>query len=281
MRATVAAVLCVAVLGGCGSSGTGLKGPDIGKAKTFSIAGFSPAGPIEPGRPTTLRFHVEQPSGGALTKFKTGSGPHTGVHLIIVRGDLSTIIHRHPPIGPDGTITQSVTFPSAGPWRVLVDVYPDLGANTLQNFQLTRDVKVSGAYAARPLPRFRATQTVAGYRFTMRAPKTVKALKPELLEVNVTDPSGKPATFTPWYGALAHAIFFKRGSLDYFHTHVCGAGAKGCTSAIGGSRVTGKSTTPGKLSVGVLLPTPGTWRVFVQIQSEGRHISAPFTLVAR
>ena len=32
---------------------------------------------------------------------------------------------------------------------------------------------------------------------------------------------GRPARFTPWFGALAHAIFFRAGSLDYFHTHVC------------------------------------------------------------
>jgi len=52
------------------------------------------------------------PSGQPLTQYKTGSGPHTGVHLIIVRDDLRYIIHQHPPVGPDGRLSQTVTFPA-------------------------------------------------------------------------------------------------------------------------------------------------------------------------
>ena len=44
-----------------------------------------------------------------------GPGPHTGVHLIIVRRDLATIVHRHPPIGADGTISDTITFTEARP----------------------------------------------------------------------------------------------------------------------------------------------------------------------
>jgi hypothetical protein len=96
--------------------------------------------------------------------------------------------------------------------------------------------------------------------------------------VTVTNAQGQPATFTPWYGALAHAIFFRRGSLDYFHTHVCAPGATGCTSILAGAKVTGTSSTPGKLTVGVLVPVPGVWRLFLQARVDGRIVTAPFTL---
>ena len=43
-----------------------------------------------------------------LTKFRTGAGPHTGVHLIMVRSDLGTIIHLHPPVGAGGRIFYGV-----------------------------------------------------------------------------------------------------------------------------------------------------------------------------
>ena len=82
-------------------------------------------------------------------------------------------------------------------------------------------------------------------------------------------PERAAGEFTPWYGALAHAIFFRKGSLDYFHTHVCSAGAVGCTSALGATKVTGSSTTPGRLTVGVLVPVAGTWRLFLQCQVNG------------
>ena len=82
----------------------------------------------------------------------------------------------------------------------------------------------------------------------------------------------------PWFGALAHAIFFHQGSLDYFHTHVCGAGAPNCTSVLGATRVSGTTTAPGKLTLGVLLPVPGTWRLFLQMKLGGQIVTVPYTL---
>src|SRR5439155_23503042 len=131
------------------------------------------------------------------------------------------------------------------------------------NFQLFDRVQVQGAYHPKPLPAFKASQLVDGFTFTLHGTPKLKAIEPAFMTLTVTDPQGKPATFTPWFGALAHAIFFQKGSLDYFHTHVCSPGAAGCTSILGGSRVAGSSTTPGRLKVGVLLPLPGTWRLFL------------------
>lgn len=277
---TAGAALALA-LAGCGSGGDGggLEGPDIGKAKSFALVGIDQAGPVQAGKPVTLTFHVQQPDGATLTKFKTGSGPHTGLHLIMVRKDLSQIIHRHPPVGADGTLTQTVTFPTPGPWHVVADVYPDLGANTLPNFQLTATVDVKGgAYKAAALPPFAAEQTVDGNRFTMRAPKTLHALKAQYVDVSVQDAQGRPAKFQEYYGALAHAIFFRTGSLAYFHTHVCGAQASACSASVGGNAVTGRSTTPGHLRIGMIVPAPGTWKLFLQAEIAGKVVTAPFTL---
>jgi len=100
------------------------------------------------------------------------------------------------------------------------------------------------------------------------------------LTATITNPSGKLVTFHPWYGALAHAIFFHASNLDYFHTHVCGPAAPGCTSFLGSTRVTGSSTKPGVLRVGILLPEAGVWRLFLQFQANGKILTAPFTLKA-
>jgi hypothetical protein len=102
-----------------------------------------------------------------------------------------------------------------------------------------------------------------------------------LLSFTVTGPGGSAARFTTWYGALAHAIFFRAGSLDYFHTHVCAPRATGCTSVLAGAKVTGSSSKPGELRVGVLVPVPGTWRLFLQCRVDGRVLTAPFTLRVR
>jgi hypothetical protein len=62
---------------------------------------------------------------------------------------------------------------------------------------------------------------------------------------------------------------------------VCAPGASGCTSILGGASVTGSSATPGHLKVGVLVPVPGTWRLFLQFRADGRVMTAPFTLRVR
>jgi hypothetical protein len=268
--------LVALVLAGCGGGSSGPNFPTIGAARTFQLADFEPATPIQPGTPTTVSFAIRQPDGQPLTRFKRGAGPHTGVHLILVRDDLSTIIHKHPPVAKDGTISETITFPEAGRYRMVVDAYPATGQQP--NFQLFRTVRVAGKAKPEPLPAPADVVESGGYRFTIRGKPVLKAIQATLLTIDVTDPQGKPARFTPYYGALAHAIFFRRGSIDYFHTHVCAPGASGCTSTLGGAQVTGTSAQPGRLTVGVLVPAPGTWRLFLQTKVGGRVVTAPFTL---
>jgi hypothetical protein len=171
-------------------------------------------------------------------------------------------------------------FPNPGPYQLVVDVYPNT-TGPQRNFQLFGSLQVAGVYKPAPLPAFNPSVVVDGYHFTMTSRPALHAIQAALLTVDVTDPQGKPVHFTPWFGALAHAIFFRRGSLTYFHTHVCARGAAGCTSVLGGTTVTGTSSTPGKLKVGVLVPVPGTWRLFLQCRVAGHVLTAPFTLQVR
>jgi hypothetical protein len=271
--------LALAALTGCGSGSATVSVPTIPPARTFALAGFEPTGPVTPGRPTTVSFTVRMPNGQPLTTYRTGSGPHTGVHLIIVRDDLAYIIHEHPPIGAGGLLRQTVTFPAPGPYHVLVDIYPRL-RGVLPNFQLVRRVDVTGPYHPIKLPQYRADEVVDGYHFAMAPHPPLHAIQAEFVNVQVTDPQGHKVTFVPWFGALAHAIFFQAGSLNYFHTHICAPNALNCGTLAGvsSSRVTGQSTAPGRLRIGVLLAVPGTWRLFLQMKLSGRVVTAPYTL---
>jgi hypothetical protein len=276
---SVAALALAAAVGGCGgsSSAGGVTVPAVQPARVFTLGDFAPTGRIVPGHPTKMTFAVKLPTGKTLTSYKTGPGPHTGVHLIIVRKDLAYIIHDHPPIPPSGVLHQTVTFPAPGPYRVLVDIYPDIPGGQ-PNFQLFRNIRVAGPYHPQPLPPFKADQTIDGYHFVMLGRPKLHAIQAMFVHVNVTDPHGRPVRFVPWFGALAHAIFFHQGSLDYFHTHVCAPNAPNCSSILGATRITGHSSAPGKITLGVLLPVAGTWRLFLQMKLHGRVVTAPFTL---
>jgi hypothetical protein len=267
------------VLAGCGGGPSSSPTISVQPAREFRLVTRSSGVPTA-GKPTRITYSIKQPDGSNLTKFKHGAGPHTGVHVIYVRNDLGAIVHHHPHIAADGSFTDTVNFPSGGPYRVVIDVYPQQ-STPQPNFQLFNRLRVKGAYTPTPLPPPQQTQTVDGYRFTLHGKPRLHAIQPAFLSFTVTRPDGKPAIFTPWFGALAHAIFFRTGSLDYFHTHVCAQGASGCTSLLGGAKVTGRSSTPGKLSVGVLVPVGGTWRLFLQCLVSGRVLTAPFTLRVR
>ena len=272
----VAAVSLIA--SGCGS-GSGLSGPTIAPARTFHLARFRPAAPVHSGRPTPISFTIIQPSGAPLTAYKTGSGPHTGVDLIIVRSDDSSLLYEDTDISGNGQITQPVAFPSPGRYRIIIDAYPkQTDAAIPRNFQLFTWIKVAGTAKLRPLPPASPVVSVDGYRFALQGRPSLHAIQAAFLKISVRDPQGRPTIFTPWRGALAHAIFIRAGSLDYFHTHVCSPGATNCTSLLGAVRVGGTSTTPGELRVGVLVPVPGTWRLFLLVHVDGHYLIAPFTL---
>jgi hypothetical protein len=275
---TLVLLALLPALAACGGSSSSPSAPTIQAARTFQLAGFQPTGAPAAGKTVTLSFAIRQPDGKPLTNYRRGSGPHTGIHVILVRSDLSTIIHKHPPIGPGGRVSERIVFPAGGTYRLVVDAYPNT-TGPQRNFQLFRTLRVTGpAGKVQKLSTSTREVDVDGYRVRLLGRPKLKAIQAGFLDVTVTGPDGKPARFTPWFGALAHAIFFRSGTLDYFHTHVCAPGASGCTSALGAATVAGSSSTPGKLRVGVLVPVSGTWRLFLQFKANGHVITAPFAL---
>src|SRR4029078_1150454 len=107
--------------------------------------------------------------------------------------------------------------------RVFSARYPNL-PGPLRNFQLFRNLQVGTTDPKKPLPPFKASQTVDGFHVQLMGKPKLRAIEAALMKVKVTDPNGKPAKFVPYFGALAHAIFFRSGNLDYFHTHRRAAG---------------------------------------------------------
>ena len=269
-----------AALAGCGSSSGGaVTAPTVAPARTYSLAGFEPSAPVQAGRRTLLSFTIQQPSDRPLTAYRKCCEPHAGVDLIIVRSDDSHVQYDDSDIAADGKITQPVVFPAPGRYRIVVSAFlPVSSPQSQNNFQLFTTVHVRGSYRPQRIPPFNPTQLIDGYRFQIQGTPHLHAIQANFLTLNVLDPHGHKATFTTWRGALAHAIFFHQGSLDYFHTHVCSPGAIYCTSALGATRVTGSSSAPGRLKVGVLLPEPGTWRMFLITYINGHQLTVPFTL---
>ena len=278
LRRPAALVTLALAAVGCGGGSGSPAVPTIAPARQYTLAWQGPKTLSRPGT-ATLRFAVRTPDGKIMTRFRSGAGPHTGVHLIIVRDDLSTIVHKHPPIPASGRLALPVTLAQAGRYHVLVDVYPGASGGP-RNFQLTHDLQVGAGDVRAPLPAYAPVVKVGGLTFRVVKLPTLRLAQPAAMVVDVTDAAGNPVTFTPFYGALAHAIFFRAGSLDYFHSHICG-NDRACSAGFGTPATTGHSTKPGRLELGVLLPATGRWRLFLQVTRDGKLITAPFTLRVR
>jgi hypothetical protein len=281
MSARIVSVFALAATGalaaGCGGSSS--PKVTVRAARTYHLAGFGPTSGIQAGKKTLISFTIVQPDGTPLTRYRHGSGPHNGVDLVIVRSDDSHLLYEDTDIHAGGKITQPVVFPAPGRYRVVIDAYPQpSGPSSPYNFQLYRAVPVAGGAQLTPPPPPTPTVTVDGYRFTLAGHPALHAIQPAFITFTVTDPQGRPAVLTPLRGALAHAIFIREHSLDYFHTHVCPPGATNCAARFGGASVTGTSSAPGRLKVGVLVPVAGIWRLFLICRPDGTVVTAPFTL---
>jgi hypothetical protein len=274
----VAPAALALVAAACGGGGGSPAPPTVAPAREYKLDWQSPKSVAKPGT-TMLRFAVRTPDGKVLSRFRTGGGPHTGVHLIIVRDDLSLIVHEHPPIPSSGELALPVVLPRAGRYHVLVDVYPAATSGP-RNFQLTHDLQVGTGDAKAPLPAYAPVVKVDGLTFRVVKQPALRLAEPASMVVDVSDAQGKPVSFKPFYGALAHAIFFRAGTLDYFHSHICGKDPA-CTASFGSAATTGHSTHPGRLELGVLLPATGRWRLFLQVSRGGQLVTAPFTLRVR
>ena len=218
-----------------------------------------------------------------MTKFKTGTGPHTGVHMIIVRNDLE---RDHPPASPD----RSRRSPQADRRLPEARPVPDgarrlsacvrYGAFAQTNFQLFADFKVKGAYKPMPLGAPHKTAVVDGYTFHIAkiVPSRLKAIQSSLIYIDL-DRSARQAGDADALvrGARARDLL-PPGPLRILpHARLQPRGRR-LYGVFAGSKVTGSSATPGKMTVGVLLPDSGTWRLFLQIQQHGKTLSAPFVL---
>ena len=156
-------------LAGCGGGGyRGERARRSSPRPSTSSSTSSRPGPSSPGKPVKVSFTIQQPDGTPLTHFKTGAGPHTGVHLILVRDDLAYIIHQHPPVG--GARRSRRRSPSrrrapTGSSSTSIRRRADQQVNS--NFQLFGKVDVKGDVHAEAAAADRDRPGVDGYRFTL------------------------------------------------------------------------------------------------------------------
>lgn len=201
---------------------------------------------LPPQKATTFRFRVLDEQ-GPVTAYDVEQGKR--MHLVLVSRDLSRHAHVHPEMAADGTWSTSLTL-APDTYRAVADFSVDG-----ERRSLAVDLAAPGAFAPKPLPPAADTAVVDDLRVELQrdgSTLTFTAFR-----------GSEPVVPEPYLGARGHLVAFRAGDLAYAHVH---------PSAEQGT-ADGAAT-----SYDAELPGPGTYRLFLELQVDGRVRAFPYTL---
>jgi hypothetical protein len=216
----------------------------------------APAGPSVP-----LSFVVDRVDGSPLTSYVE---THTKeLHLVVVRRDLTTFQHVHPTRAADGTWSVPLDLTAPGTYRILADFQPrGLG----RPLTLGADLAVDGDVTTAPLPAPVATAD-AGDGHTVTLSGTPRAGLESELRMTVARDGREVTDLQPYLGAFGHLVALRTGDLAYLHVHPAGD-----------HDVSDGSTGGPDIAFMTTFPTPGTYRLFLDVKVGGAVRTAAFTV---
>lgn len=208
---------------------------------------------LTPGQKATLDFVVRDPwKGRPVTNFQV---VHEKLfHLFIVSQDLQYFVHDHPVFQPDGTFRYEYSFPQAGMYRVLGDMYPDGATPQL----IVKTVMVpGGAPAPVKLTRDYSAKDSVNLQVSLTTdpPQPIAGQKTQMyFQLSPADGLEK------YLGAWAHMLAGSDDLIDLIHTHPL--------IADGGPKV----------QFSLVFPRARTYRVWIQFQRKGQVNTVHFDI---
>ncbi|WP_082838029.1 hypothetical protein [Haladaptatus sp. R4] len=197
-------------------------------------------------------FQIVTENGAAVAEFEEAHGE--ALHLIIIRRDLTHFQHLHPEISSEGRCrVEDFSLPVPGVYRAFVDAVIDG-----QSMTLGFDLFAPGTATVEERPDTSHHASCEGYEVELLT-DTVTATEPTQLLFEVQRADGSVADLEPYLGARGHLVALREGDLAYLHVHP-------------------KETTsqPGCVEFDATFPTPGRYRLFLQVKPDGELISTAF-----
>jgi hypothetical protein len=225
------------------------------------------------------------------------------MHLYLLREPgLDVVYHLHPDLVNPGVFQLSLPTMPAGTYKLYADIvhengFPETVAGSvvvpaIQGHAITGDdaAVVDTGWQQSPTT---STEFVLPDRFRMRwvgAPATLRARQPLGFQFELVDAAGKaPSDMALYMGMLGHAAFVKTDSTVFAHIHPNGSISMvaymkanvASDSAMSDMNMPGmKMQMPNVVSFPYGLPSPGRYRVFVQMKHGDTVETGVFDAVA-
>jgi hypothetical protein len=208
----------------------------------------------------SLRLGIRDPGTGAPVDAFTEVHERL-LHLFIVSRDLSFFAHEHPERTKDGFELRRALGP--GVYMLIADFMPSAGTPQMVQRTIVTPGYAGSPFAAGPeLDLDMSDKTVDGVRVRLGA-GPIRAARESVLRFSVSDAaSGRPLTdLEPYLGAPGHLLLVNGDLTRALHAHP--------TAAI---------TSGPDVAFDVLVPAPGFYKLWLQIQRKGKVITAPFVI---
>lgn len=196
------------------------------------------------------------------------------LHLAVISDDLADFAHIHPELQPDDSFLVDHIFPHGGRWWLYADITAPGEAQKITRFP----VDVTGTAGVTAAPVSEAIEV------TMKAP--------ERLETGVDLPfhfsmrevgTGRAVTdLQPYLGAWAHIMVVSKTHTEFLHVHPLDDPTSSTanqdplqhTHAVAGP-------SPSTVDAVTGFAEPGTYKLWIQVQRQGKVITVPFTLTVQ
>jgi hypothetical protein len=240
-----------------------------------------PARP-EPGGPVELSYTVrDAESGETVTDLPLDH--ERPMHTILVAGDLESFAHIHPKVQDDGSYQVRTTPPDAGTYNLYTEFVRG-GEKVLDR----REISVgSGGREAADLSPDLSAKTVNGTTVALDVPKTIRAGEPVHLDFALREGGDPVSDLTPYLGAAAHLAIVSEDGEDFAHGHGEAKDAEGAKADDhrGAGHGDDGHGVPEAFGPGVhadhTFEGPGHYKVWSQVERDGRVITAPFVVEVR
>jgi hypothetical protein len=205
------------------------------------------------GVPSRFDFCIRDHAGKIVTSFEEVHD--AGLHLIVVRRDLTLFQHLHPEFHAGGRWSVDVTFEEAGFFRALADFTANGSALTLGV-----DLVADGELRARDPSEPSTVSRIGAYEVRIQ-PHTLRVGQPTLLSFSVSRDGRSVEDLEPYLGAMGHLVALRRGDLAYLHVHPIA------------------HRSPGLVEFHTEFPTAGRYRLFLQFAHAGAVQTVDFETV--